>query len=54
MLACWSKIKNWWYEIIKAELPVRHIGGGHKQKYRIIDFKRDKDGITGQSRTIGI
>jgi len=25
----------------------RHIGGGHKQRYRIIDFKRDKDGIPG-------
>ena len=25
----------------------RHIGGGHKQRYRIIDFKRDKDGIAG-------
>ena len=24
----------------------RHIGGGHKQRYRIVDFKRDKDGIT--------
>jgi large subunit ribosomal protein L2 len=24
---------------------VRHIGGGHKQHYRIIDFRRDKDGI---------
>jgi large subunit ribosomal protein L2 len=24
---------------------VRHIGGGHKQRYRLIDFKRDKDGI---------
>ena len=23
----------------------RHIGGGHKRKYRVIDFKRDKDGI---------
>ena len=23
----------------------RHAGGGHKQKYRIIDFRRDKDGI---------
>ena len=23
----------------------RHIGGGHKQRYRLIDFKRDKDGI---------
>ena len=27
---------------------VRHIGGGHKQKYRIIDFKRDKVGIVGK------
>jgi len=25
----------------------RHIGGGSRQKYRIIDFKRDKDGIPG-------
>jgi len=24
---------------------VRHIGGGHKQHYRLIDFKRNKDGI---------
>ena len=24
---------------------MRHIGGGHKQHYRIIDFKRNKDGI---------
>src|SRR6266481_6407428 len=23
----------------------RHIGGGHKQRYRLVDFKRDKDGI---------
>jgi large subunit ribosomal protein L2 len=28
-----------------GRITVRHIGGGHKQKYRIIDFKRDKDGI---------
>ncbi len=25
----------------------RHRGGGHKQRYRVIDFKRDKDGIPG-------
>ena len=25
----------------------RHIGGGHKQRYRIVDFKRDKDGVPG-------
>ncbi len=27
---------------------VRHIGGGHKQHYRLIDFKRDKDGIAAR------
>jgi large subunit ribosomal protein L2 len=26
-------------------MTVRHQGGGHKQRYRIVDFKRDKDGI---------
>ncbi len=29
----------------KGRQTVRHRGGGHKRKYRIIDFKRDKDGI---------
>ena len=28
-----------------GRITTRHIGGGHKQHYRIIDFKRDKDGI---------
>jgi large subunit ribosomal protein L2 len=28
-----------------GRITTRHRGGGHKQKYRIIDFKRDKDGI---------
>ena len=31
---------------------VRHIGGGAKRKYRIIDFKRNKDNITGKVATI--
>ena len=30
-----------------GRITVRHIGGGHKQKYRKIDFKRMKDGIEG-------
>ncbi len=30
-----------------GRITVRHHGGGHKQRYRIIDFKRDKDGIPG-------
>jgi len=29
-------------------ITVRHRGGGHKKKYRIIDFKRDKDGIPAE------
>ncbi|HRH81799.1 MAG TPA: 50S ribosomal protein L2 [Thiobacillaceae bacterium] len=28
-----------------GHITVRHKGGGHKQHYRIVDFKRDKDGI---------
>jgi large subunit ribosomal protein L2 len=31
----------------KGRITVRHRGGGHKQRYRIIDFKRDKDGVPG-------
>lgn len=29
----------------QGKITVRHIGGGNKKKYRIIDFKRNKDGI---------
>lgn len=28
-----------------GKMTVRNIGGGHKRKYRVIDFKRDKDGV---------
>jgi large subunit ribosomal protein L2 len=28
-----------------GRITTRHIGGGHKQKYRIVDFRRDKDGV---------
>ena len=30
-----------------GRITTRHHGGGTRQKYRLIDFKRDKDGITG-------
>jgi len=30
-----------------GRITTRHIGGGHKQRYRVIDFKRNKDGIPG-------
>jgi large subunit ribosomal protein L2 len=36
----------------QGKLTVRHHGGGHKRQYRIIDFKRDKDGIPGRVATI--
>jgi len=36
----------------QGKITVRHQGGGHKQKYRIIDFKRDKDGIPAKVATI--
>ena len=29
----------------RGRITTRHIGGGHKQHYRIVDFKRNKDGI---------
>jgi large subunit ribosomal protein L2 len=30
-----------------GRVTVRHQGGGHKQRYRLVDFKRDKDGVPG-------
>jgi len=36
----------------QGKITVRHRGGGHKRKYRIIDFKRNKDGIVGKVATI--
>ena len=30
-----------------GRITIRHQGGGHKQRYRLVDFKRDKDGIPG-------
>jgi len=35
-----------------GKMTVRYIGGGHKRKYRIIDFKRTKDGIPATVKTI--
>ncbi|ADG81185.1 50S ribosomal protein L2 [Thermincola ferriacetica] len=36
----------------QGRISVRHRGGGHKRMYRIIDFKRDKDGIPAKVATI--
>ncbi|MDT8450371.1 MAG: 50S ribosomal protein L2 [Wenzhouxiangellaceae bacterium] len=30
-----------------GRITTRHQGGGHKQRYRVIDFRRDKDGVRG-------
>lgn len=31
-----------------GRITVRHHGGGHKRRYRVIDFRRDKDGVPGR------
>ncbi len=36
----------------QGKITVRHIGGGAKRKYRIIDFKRDKDTVVGTVSSI--
>ena len=35
-----------------GRITSRHRGGGHKQRYRIIDFRRDKDGVPAKVATI--
>jgi large subunit ribosomal protein L2 len=37
---------------VRGKITVRHRGGGTRPKYRIIDFKRNKDGIPGRVATI--
>ena len=36
----------------QGRITVRHQGGGAKRKYRVIDFKRDKDGVVGTVASI--
>ncbi len=36
----------------RGRITTRHRGGGHKQHYRVIDFKRNKDGIPGRVERI--
>ena len=35
-----------------GKMTVRYMGGGHKRKYRLIDFKREKDGVPAVVKTI--
>lgn len=36
----------------QGRITSRHRGGGHKRRYRVIDFRRDKDGVTAKVATI--
>tara|TARA_Y100001954_G_scaffold221597_1_gene257941 strand:+ start:303 stop:1130 length:828 start_codon:yes stop_codon:yes gene_type:complete len=36
----------------RGKMTIRHVGGGHKQRYRIIDFKRNKFGIPAKVASI--
>lgn len=36
----------------RGKMTVRHIGGGHKKRYRLIDFKRDKTDVPAVVKTI--
>ena len=36
----------------KGRITVRHQGGGNKRRYRIIDFKRNKDGVPAKVATV--
>ncbi len=36
----------------QGKMTMRYLGGGHKQRYRVIDMKRDKHGIAGKVATI--
>ncbi|MFW5820378.1 MAG: 50S ribosomal protein L2, partial [Bacteroidota bacterium] len=35
-----------------GKMTMRYMGGGHKRKYRIIDFKRDKNDMTAVVRSV--
>ena len=36
----------------EGKMTMRYIGGGHKKKYRMIDFKRDKEGIPATVKSV--
>ena len=36
----------------QGKITVRHIGGGNRKKYRLIDFRRNKDGVKGKVASI--
>ncbi|MCB0470982.1 MAG: 50S ribosomal protein L2, partial [Flavobacteriaceae bacterium] len=36
----------------QGKMTMRYMGGGHKKRYRIIDFKRNKHGVPAEVKTI--
>src|SRR6187397_1015622 len=36
----------------QGKMTMRYIGGGHKKKYRIVDFRRDKVGVAAEVKTV--
>ena len=36
----------------QGKITARHRGGGHKRRYRVIDFRRDKDGVPGKVASV--
>ena len=36
----------------KGKMTARHIGGGHKKRYRVVDFKRNKFGVEAEVKSI--
>lgn len=36
----------------RGKMTMRYIGGGHKQRYRVIDFKRDKEGVPATVKSV--
>ncbi len=47
-----DKVKKTGGRNAHGRITVRHIGGGNKKKYRVIDFKRDKDNIPAKVASI--
>lgn len=47
-----APIKNSGGRNSQGKMTMRYIGGGHKRRYRIIDFKRTKTGVPGVVKTI--
>lgn len=47
-----EKIKSSGGRNNQGRITTRHRGGGHKRRYRVVDFRRDKDGIAGKVERI--